>query len=91
MAMDVFEAITEMRRISKKGGEFSMSFMSYSMKRRKSEGVVFISRARLSKQANAEKVAHADDLLNFVDLDRGEYHRCYQPLLMTFEGNQLNL
>ena len=91
MAMDVFEAITEMRNISKQGGEFSMAFMSYSLTRRKSEGVVFISRARLSKQANADKVEHADDMLNFVDLDRGEYHRCYQPLLMTFNGNQLNL
>lgn len=91
MAMDVFEAIKEMRSISKQGGEFSMSFMSYSLTRRKSEGVVFISRTRLSKQAKADKVEHADDLLNFVDLDRGEYHRLYQPLLMTFNGNKLNL
>lgn len=80
-----------MRRISKEGGEFSFSFMTYSITKRKSGGPRLVSRARLSKQSRADTVEQADNLLNFVDLDKGEYNRCYQPLIMTFNGNKLNL
>lgn len=38
--MDVYAAINEMRRLSARRESFSFSYMSYSIARRKSEGVV---------------------------------------------------
>jgi hypothetical protein len=89
--MTVFEAITDMRQISKEGGEFSFSFMSYSLMKRTSDGPTFISRARLCKQSREDKKEQADNMLNFIDLDRGQFRHCYQPLLMTYKGNLLTL
>lgn len=89
--MKVFDAIKEMRELSKKGECFSFSFMSYSMTKGTSDGPVVISRARLTKQSDKKKVEQADNMLNFIDLDRGKFRHCYQPLLMTFNGNKLNL
>ena len=89
--MTVFKAIAEMRRISKVNGEFSFSFMTYSTDKRKSNGPRFISRARLSKQSREDQREMSDNMLNYVDLDTGRYRTCYQPLLMTFNGNTLIL
>jgi hypothetical protein len=89
--MTVFEAITEMRRISKTDGEFSFSFMTYSRDKRHSSGVRYVSRARLNKQSREGEKELSDYMLNYVDLDTGLYRNCYQPLLMTFNGNTLTL
>lgn len=89
--MTIFEAITEMRRISRANGEFSFSFMTYSHDKRKSNGVRYISRARLNKQSREGERELSDHMLNYVDLDTGRYRTCYQPLLMTFNGNTLTL
>lgn len=89
--MKVFDAIKQMREISQKGGEFTVTFMTYSTEKRKSHGPRSISRARLTKQSSAEKVENADIMLNMIDLDRAQYLHVYQPLLMVFNGHKLNL
>ena len=89
--MNVFQAIDEMRRLSAEGKSFSFSFMSYSYERRKSDGIVAVNRARLRKQSRKENNRFADYMLNFIDLDTMEYGMCWQPLLLTFNGNELDL
>lgn len=89
--MNVFQAIDEMRRLSAEGKSFSFSFMSYSYERRKSEGIVVVNRARLRKQSRKENNRFADYMLNFIDLDTMEYGMCWQPLLLTFNGDELDL
>lgn len=85
----VFDAIREMRQISKKQGSFSMVFMSYSRSRGKSDGIVEISNARLRPQDNPGG-KYSDHMLNYVDTDTGEAHRLWQPLLMYFNGNKIS-
>lgn len=89
--MTVYQAIAKMRELTKAGRSFSFSFMSYSMDRRTSHGIVEVRRARLEKQSTTEQNRHADIMLNFFDMDLMENRRCYQPLLMTFEGQNLEL
>ncbi|MEL5895050.1 hypothetical protein AAE250_16345 [Bacteroides sp. GD17] len=89
--MKVFQAIDEMRRLSSEGKSFSFSFMSYSYERRKSDGVVAMNNARLRKQSRKEQNRFADYMLNFIDLDTMEYGMCWQPLLLTFNGEELEL
>ncbi|WP_044533619.1 hypothetical protein [Bacteroides intestinalis] len=89
--MDVFEAINKMREKTERRESFSLAFMSFSYERRKSNGIVKIERARLRKQSRIENNRFADYMLNFIDLDTMEYGMCWQPLLLEFDGNDLEL
>lgn len=89
--MDIYEAINEMRRCSERGESFSFAFMSYSYERRKSDGVVKIERARLRKQSRKENNRFADYMLNFTNLDTMDNGMCWQPLLLEFNGEDLDL
>ena len=90
-AMTVYEAIKRMRELTQSGQSFSFSFMSYSMSRRESHGIVEVRRARLEKASTREQNKHAEIMLNYFDMDLMENRRCYQPLLLTFEGQNLEL
>lgn len=89
--MEVFKAIEKMRKLSEKGIPFSFSFMSYSCERHKSSGVVEVPRAVLRRQSTILDNRHADIMLNYVDVDTNDYGRCYQLLLMEFNGEKLEL
>lgn len=89
--MDLYQAIEKMRNLSERGIPFSFSFMSYSYDRHRSSGVVEVSRARLRKQSSETDNKHADIMLNYIDLDTNEYGRCYQLLLLEFDGKKLEL
>ena len=89
--MTVYEAIAEMRRLSDKRIAFSFSYMSYSMDRRTSHGIVTVPRATLRKQSTKETNKHADHLLNYFDLSVMENRQCWQPLIMTFNNESLEL
>lgn len=80
-----------MRRLSERRESFSFSFMSYSHTRRKSDGVMTVRRARLCKQSRKEHNRYADYMLNYIDLDTGERASCWQPLLLTFNDEELEL
>ena len=87
----MYEAIDQMRELSRQRIPFSFSFMSYSIARRKSEGVVTVRRARLNKQSRKERNQYTDYMLNYTDLSTGETASCWQPLLLTFNDNELEL
>ena len=89
--MDVFKAIEEMRKLSERRESFSFSHMTYSIARRRSEGIVTVRRARLCKQSRKERNQYSDYMLNYIDLDTGHRHSCWQPLLLTFNGEELEL
>ena len=80
-----------MRRLSERRESFGFSYMSYSHTRRKSEGIVTVRRARLCKQSRKERNQYADYMLNYIDLDTGERHACWQPLLLAFNDKELEL
>lgn len=89
--MNVFEAITEMRRLSREGGSFSFSFMSYNPTKGTSDGVVYVRRGILRKRESEDYNRNAELIEAYTDLETGEPRRFYQPLLMTFNGQKLIL
>lgn len=80
-----------MRQLSAEGKSFSFGFMSYSYERRRSDGVIRVEHARLRKQSRKENNRFADYMLNYIDLDTMEYASCWQPLLLEFNGEELEL
>jgi hypothetical protein len=89
--MTVYEAVKRMRELSARGMSFSFSFMSYSAERNVSSGIVEVRRARLRKSSTGQQNGHAGIMLNYFDPDSNEYGRCYQLLLMEFNGQKLEL
>lgn len=80
-----------MRAYSECGKTFSFAFMSYSYERRRSDGIVKIEHARLRKQSRKNSNRFTDYMLNFIDMDTMEYGMCWQPLLLEFNGIELEL
>ena len=89
--MDAYTAINKMREMSSRGLSFSFAFMSYSEDENKSHGIVEVRNARLRKQSRYCNNRNADIMLNYIDLDTNEYKQFYQPLLMEFEGQKIEL
>lgn len=89
--MDLYEAIHQMRELTEKNIPFSFSFMSYSEEKDKSHGIVEVNRAKLRRQSRTDNNKNADIMLNFYDLTSNEYGQCYQPLLIEFNGELLEL
>lgn len=82
--MTVYEAIHQMRLLSAKGQSFSLSFMSYSMRRGTSHGEVSVENALLIKNEKTEDDAIENYMLTYRDQDTQEAHHFWQPLLMSF-------
>ena len=89
--MDLYQALREMRAISKAEGDFSFTFMSYNATKQSSEGVVNVRRAWLMKRERVEHHRHADIVETYIDLDTMQCRRFYQPLLMVFNGQKVTL
>lgn len=88
--INIWDAIREMRQISKKQGAFSMTFMSYSRTRGKSDGIVEIQNARLRHQ-DTPGGEFSDYMLNYVDIDTGEAYHFWQPCLMYFNNLKVTM
>jgi hypothetical protein len=89
--MNVYSAIDKMRELTQRGGEFSFSFMSFSETTGKSEGIVDVGRARLRKRPTVEQNKNAEIMEAYSNLDTGDARQFYQPLLMLFNGEKVEL
>lgn len=89
--MNVFEAIKEMRRLTREGKSFSFSFMSFNSSKGISEGIVCVNRAVLRKRERLEYHRYAEMVEAYMDLETMKPRRFYQPLLMTFNGEKVTL
>lgn len=87
-AMNVYEAIEKMRKLSAAGESFSFTFMSYNSSTGKSDGVVEVRHGMLRVRQSADYNKNAEYMESYIDLDTGEYRQFWQPLLMTFEGEK---
>lgn len=89
--MDLFDAIHEMRRLSKEGVPFSFSFMSCNLTKGASDGIVEVSKARLIARESEAYHANADFVERYMDLATGEPRHFYQILLISFNGQPVTL
>lgn len=89
--MTVFQALNKMKELTRLGKSFSFSFMSYSSSRDKSEGIIEVSSAKLRKGTSDKDLENGDLLINYFNLDTFEDRRFYLPLLMSFNGQKLEI
>jgi len=89
--MNIWDAISEMRRLSKEGKSFSFSFMSCDRTKGCSEGIVEVLHGRLTTRERIDKYEDAEIIERYINLDTMENRRFYQPLLMTFNGENVSM
>ena len=80
--LTVGQAIQHMRELTKQGIPFSFSFYSYSNKTGKSRGRIHVPKAFLRNQPN--RIANV--LLEYWDVSQQMHKRCYQCLIVEFNG-----
>ena len=91
LRMDLYKAIHEMRRLSKQGKPFTFTFMSCNLSDRSSQGVVEVHNARLLSRETEQHHRHAEFVERYLNLDTMEARHFYQPLLMTFNGEKVEI
>lgn len=87
--MTIFEAIAEMRRLTKLGKSFSFTFMSYSHSRRVCNGIVEVHQARLRKRNTSDNNQFAELQEDYVNTNTGEARRFWHCCLLSFNGQSL--
>ena len=88
--ISVYNAIAQMRALTKEGKTFSFSFMSYSRDKQQTHGIVSCNKASLRPAPKQFVSEHQDIMLHYVD-DNGQAKHCYQPAIMTFQGIKCEL
>lgn len=87
----VFQAINEMRELSKMDVPFGFTFMSWSETKQACEGIKEVRRARLKNRTKEADFFNSDMIEEYIDLDTMEHRRFYHPGLMTFNGKKLDI
>lgn len=84
--MKLYDAIAEMRRLSKDGIPFSFTYMSYNSTKGTSDGIIHVEQARLLKREDEKYNKHAEDQERYYNLTTGQCRRFWHPLLMYLNG-----
>ena len=97
--MTVYEAIHQMRQLTAEGRPFALSYMTYTRQKRRSHGEVACEHALLIKNPrpsalsvaahSADGFCPSDFMLTYRDQDTGEARHFWQPLLLSFNHEQL--
>jgi len=87
--MTIFEAIAEMRRLTKLGKTFSFTFMSYSRSRGTSNGIVEVHSARLRKRGKHDYNQFAELQEEYINTKTGEPRKFWHCCLLSLNGQSL--
>lgn len=87
--MTIYEAITDMRRLTKQGKSFSFTFMSYSHSRGISDGIVEVQNGRLRNRGMEKYNQFAELQEEYVNINNGEPRRFWHCCLLSFNGISL--
>lgn len=89
--MHLFDAISEMRILTKQQKEFSIAFMSHDRGRQKSSGLIEIGRAQLRASTPEDQNKFSDYMLNYLDKVLNRPGQLWQPCLMYFNEYKIEL
>ena len=80
-----------MQTISREGGCFTFSFMTYSLDKNTSHGPRTVQHAQLLPQHISSRYQHSEYLQRFRDMDTYEEKHFWLPLMLTFNDQDIEL
>ncbi|WP_149525645.1 hypothetical protein [Sphingobacterium hotanense] len=78
-----------MRKLSKQGKSFSFTFMSYSISRGTTDGIIEVQSARLRKRGSSDFNQYAELQEEYVNTKNGEPRRFWHCCLLSLNGQSL--
>lgn len=84
--IEIYTAIEQMKRITEKGGTFSIRFRKMNRQSGQAGEPVYIPAARLAPKASDQRVRDASHKLFLTDTETGQARICWQPLVVEFNG-----
>jgi len=89
--INIYDAVSQMRRLTKAGKNFSIAFMSCDTSREKSAGFVELSKVKLRSGADDDAFRNSKYIINYLNVETNIPGRFYQILLMYFNGMKVEL
>ena len=89
--INIYEAITKMRKLTERGETFSIAFMSCDTSREKSSGMVELPKVKLRAGAADDAFKNSCHVINYLNVETNIPGRFYQILLMYFNGMKVEL
>lgn len=88
--MTVYQAIEQMRKLSDKGETFSFTYKSWSRTRRKTKGIIEVTKAKLTPKKMTED-PEKEVIEKYFDYSDAKVKDFYQCCLLSFNGISLEL
>ena len=89
--MTIYEAIAKMRELTKRGENFSFTFMSHSHSRGTCGGIVEVNNARLRPRNKTDYNQFAELQEEYINVLTGEPRRFWHCCLLSLNGQSLTL
>lgn len=89
--MTIYDALRQMRQLTKEGKSFAFSFVSFDETRYKTSGIIDVPRARLRKRGSTKYNRNTDMQEEYLNLDTNEPRRFWHCNLLTFNGQKLTI
>ncbi len=87
----IYDAISQMRKLTEKGETFSLAFMSCDTSREKSSGMVELTKVKLRSGAADDAFRNSGHVINYLNVETNIPGRFYQILLMYYNGMKVEL
>ena len=91
LTINIYDAISQMRKRSSDGEHFSIAFMSCDTSRETSAGLIELPKVKLRSGANEDAFKNSRYIINYLNVETNIPGRFYQILLMYFNGMRVTL
>ena len=89
--INLYEAIMQMRKLTKADETFSIAFMSCDTSREKSSGLVELTKVKLRSGAADKDYKNSEYMIDYLNVENNIHGRFYEILLMYFNGMKITL
>ena len=90
-SINIYDAISQMRKLSKDDKTFSIAFMSCDTSREKSSGMVELTKVKLRSSAPDDAFKNSQYMINYLNVETNIPGQFYQILLMYYNGMRITL
>jgi len=89
--INIYEAISQMRKLTQENTDFSIAFMSCDTSREKSSGMVELTKVKLRSGAADNAYKNSEYIIDYLNIETNIPGRFYEILLMYFNGMKITL
>jgi hypothetical protein len=91
LTMTIYQAIQEMRELTKQGKSFSFSFVSFEETSGLTSGIIEVEKAILRKRGVKKYNRNAELQEEYLNLNTNEPRRFWHCNLLSFNGQKLTI